>query len=57
MTMKEFKKYLDNLIKQKKKELKELTNDKFNSRHSLTYQAHLNILIREYEDMRKVINS
>lgn len=57
MTMKEFKKYLDNLIEQKKKELKEITKDKFNSRHCLTYQAHLNILIREYEDMRKVINS
>ena len=56
MTMKEFKKYLDNLIEQKENELKELTDDNYNCRHSLSYQTHLRILIKEYKDIRKVIN-
>lgn len=56
MTMREFKKYLDKVIENKKAELTLLQNDKLLSKHTKVFQAHLQEQIKEYEDIRKVIN-
>ena len=53
MTMKEFKKYLNNVIQEKETRYNLLKGKRFTK----TYRTHLYLQIRELKDIRKVINS
>lgn len=58
MTMREFKKYLDQVIKSKKDLVNKIIVGKSNKRQTCkTWLMFQEYLIKELEDIRKVINS
>lgn len=57
MTMPEFKKYLDRVIKEKEEQVNKITVEQSNKRQTCkTWIMFQNYLIKELKDIRKVID-